>query len=73
MSDLQERLVKNKSEQNQKLAEFEKVLAEKTDENESIKEELIKCRENVDNLNKLNQSVSFERRYTSGGRSLCFY
>jgi len=56
--DLQEKIIKNKSDQNQKLAEFEQVLAEKTDENESIKDEMNKCRENIDNLNKINDNVS---------------
>ena len=34
------------------------MLAEKNDDNENMKEELNKYRENVDNLNKLNESVS---------------
>lgn len=58
MNDLQEKYMKNKNEQNQKLEEFERLLAEKTEEDETVKEELSKCRENIDQLSRTNDSVS---------------
>ena len=60
LNDLQEKIIKNKSEQNKKLEEFEQILAEKNDENDGMKDELNKQRECLENLNKLNESVSFE-------------
>lgn len=58
MNDLQEKIIKNKSEQNKKLAEFEQILSDKSEENENIKEDIIKTRENFENLSKLNDAVS---------------
>ena len=58
LTDLQEKITKNKSEQNQKLSESEQILLDKTEENENVKEELNKTRENLENLNKLNDDVS---------------
>lgn len=58
MNELQEKYLKSKNEQNQKLEEFERLLAEKTEEDETVREELSKCRENIDQLNRVNDSVS---------------
>ncbi|KAJ6218244.1 hypothetical protein RDWZM_009401 [Blomia tropicalis] len=58
LNDLQEKIIKNKSEQNKKLEEFEQILAEKNDENDGMKDELNKQRECLENLNKLNESMS---------------
>lgn len=55
---MQEKYLKSKNEQNQKLEELERLLAEKGEEEETVKEELSKCRENIDQLSRVNDGVS---------------
>lgn len=67
LNEMQEKYLKSKNEQNQKLEELERLLAEKGEEEETVKEELSKCRENIDQLSRVNDGVS------GGGVEFVFY